>query len=122
MTDSSAHTLAGAMALLVTGLAFGTGEYAEVSLSPQSLGASVAESAPLTVALDPAKLRAKSAILYDIKTSRVLYQKNAHEPLPLASLTKLIGPALIASVPASGLAAGVIPEIGQQTVRRAPGF
>ena len=70
MTDSSAHTLAGALALLVTGLAFGTGVYAAVSLSPQSLGASVAESAPLTVTLSPGTARKVTPSFLGRKVSR----------------------------------------------------
>lgn len=35
-------------------------------------------------------LEAKAAVIYDPQTGRILYQKNANQPLPLASLTKLM--------------------------------
>ncbi len=43
----------------------------------------------------PAKIKnidliAKSAIVYDVQSARVLYQKNADVPMPLASITKLV--------------------------------
>ena len=40
--------------------------------------------------LDPSRLEARAAVLYDVGSGRVLYQKNANEALPLASLTKLM--------------------------------
>jgi serine-type D-Ala-D-Ala carboxypeptidase (penicillin-binding protein 5/6) len=56
----------------------------------QSTGHSVAAVFPPTVVLDPNALTAKSAIIYDPTDGRVLYQKDAATPRPLASLTKLM--------------------------------
>jgi D-alanyl-D-alanine carboxypeptidase len=42
------------------------------------------------VSLVPSAIKAQSAILYDLKSGEVLWQKDAQEPLPLASLTKLM--------------------------------
>ncbi|WP_062305987.1 D-alanyl-D-alanine carboxypeptidase family protein [Alicyclobacillus sendaiensis] len=47
-----------------------------------------AQSAPVT-SVDLAK-QAKSAILMDFATGKVLYAKNAHERLPMASITKIM--------------------------------
>jgi D-alanyl-D-alanine carboxypeptidase (penicillin-binding protein 5/6) len=44
----------------------------------------------------PANVRARAAIVVDRTTGRVLWQKDAHRPLPVASLTKLMT-ALVAS-------------------------
>ena len=41
------------------------------------------------------ELDAKSAILMEISTGRVLYEKNADEPLPPASVTKIMTMLLI---------------------------
>jgi serine-type D-Ala-D-Ala carboxypeptidase (penicillin-binding protein 5/6) len=38
----------------------------------------------------PARIRARAAIVVDRRTGRVLWQKGAHRPLPIASLTKLM--------------------------------
>lgn len=42
------------------------------------------------ITLQPQNIEAKAALIYDPASGRVLYQKNATEPLPLASLTKLM--------------------------------
>lgn len=62
-----------------------------VPLAPHS------ESAPAAAVLAPAPdayehvaVQAKAAIVYDLTTKRVLYDKNIHSQLPLASLTKLL--------------------------------
>lgn len=47
-------------------------------------------AAVLSLPLDPNALEAKAAIVYDLKTGEVLFAKDAQEPLPLASLTKLM--------------------------------
>jgi len=52
----------------------------------QQIAAPVQKS---TVALDPSRIIAKAAIVYDPATGTVLFSKNADEMLPLASLTKL---------------------------------
>jgi serine-type D-Ala-D-Ala carboxypeptidase (penicillin-binding protein 5/6) len=75
--------------LAVTATAFGMGVYGAVALDSKNQSASVAESVP-TVTLADNALIARAAVLYDLGSSRVLYQKNANEALPLASLTKLM--------------------------------
>ena len=45
---------------------------------------------PSAIVLSPEALQAKSALLYDPTTGRVLFAKNSKEQLPLASLTKLM--------------------------------
>ena len=40
--------------------------------------------------LDNIKIKAQAAYVYDAKTKEVLFAKNADEPLPLASITKLM--------------------------------
>lgn len=54
--------------------------------------APVAETpaAPLPSAYDGVALEAKAAVVYDLTTGEVLYEKNADTQLPLASLTKLL--------------------------------
>lgn len=39
---------------------------------------------------DPLKLQSKAAILIDAATGQVLYEKNVHEKLPIASITKIM--------------------------------
>ncbi|MCI0597694.1 serine hydrolase [Candidatus Parcubacteria bacterium] len=46
--------------------------------------------APLPTAFDNIELSAQAAIVYDLITGEVLYEKNAQAQLPLASLTKLL--------------------------------
>jgi D-alanyl-D-alanine carboxypeptidase (penicillin-binding protein 5/6) len=43
------------------------------------------------------KMSAKSAIVLDVETKKILYEKNAHQVLPIASLTKLITADVIVS-------------------------
>lgn len=52
--------------------------------------AAAASSTPDAFANASAVLDAKAAIVYDLATGQVLYQKNADAQLPLASLTKLL--------------------------------
>ncbi len=89
------YALAGALALIVG--SFGSGVYLSVSANSASMSASVAETRALNVQLEPSKPAAKAAALYDIKTGVVLYQKNANEQLPLASLTKLMAVEVVLS-------------------------
>jgi D-alanyl-D-alanine carboxypeptidase len=42
------------------------------------------------LSLSPSALEARAAVVLDLKTGDILYQKDAQEPLPLASLTKLM--------------------------------
>jgi len=45
---------------------------------------------PAPITLDETALKARAAIVYDPTNGRILYAKNAHQQLPLASLTKLM--------------------------------
>ena len=45
---------------------------------------------PVSVQAAPAEVAAKSAILMDLATGTVLYEQNAHEKLPPASVTKVM--------------------------------
>ena len=63
----------------------------------QYLGASVAppasQTASAVVAADPfigVELEAKSAIVYDIKARKILFESNSNAQLPLASITKIM--------------------------------
>lgn len=76
------------VAVVATLGSFGGGVYLSLLANPSANAAAVASTLPIP--LNPEQLLAKSAVLYDIKTGRVLYQKNANEQLPLASLTKLM--------------------------------
>ncbi|OGC80539.1 hypothetical protein A2943_01360 [Candidatus Adlerbacteria bacterium RIFCSPLOWO2_01_FULL_51_16] len=59
---------------------------------------------PPQVTLSPEKLTARAAIIYDVIEKRTLFSKNASEPLPLASLTKLMAAeAVLAMHPADTL-------------------
>jgi len=78
--------------------AFGAGAYGAVALSLSGQAAAAAEFKIPSVALADSALIAKSAILYDTGTGRVLYQKNAYEQVPLASLTKLMAVQTVLSV------------------------
>lgn len=42
------------------------------------------------VEIDPTTITAKAAVIYDPATNQILFEKNAHTRLPLASLTKLM--------------------------------
>ena len=86
----------GAALALIAG-SFGGGVYLSLLASPMPQGAAVAEAFIPTVALDQNKLEAKAAALYDVKSGRLLYQKNANEQLPLASLTKLMAAEVVLS-------------------------
>jgi D-alanyl-D-alanine carboxypeptidase (penicillin-binding protein 5/6) len=46
--------------------------------------------AGVAVALEPPKITARSAVLLDRATGRILFSKNAHEQLPVASTTKIM--------------------------------
>lgn len=77
-------SLAALAAVLLVGAAFGAGVVA-VNV-PQGQPAAAADA----LALNPNALTARAAIVLDLKSGTILYQKNAQEPLPLASLTKLM--------------------------------
>ena len=86
----------GVAAAVLTLGAFGAGAYGAVALSRS--GQAAAEFKIPSVALADSALIAKSAILYNTGTGRVLYQKNAYEQVPLASLTKLMAVQTVLSV------------------------
>ena len=88
----------GVAAVVLTLGAFGAGAYGAVALSLSGQAAAAAEFKIPSVALADSALIAKSAILYDTGTGRVLYQKNAYEQVPLASLTKLMAVQTVLSV------------------------
>ncbi len=52
---------------------------------------------PPLLTLDPSHITAKSAILYDPADGRILFEKDADEQRPLASLTKLMAAAAVLS-------------------------
>jgi len=53
---------------------------------------------PLLPELSATRIEGKAAILYDPANGRILFQKNAREPLPLASITKLMTAQLLLTV------------------------
>ena len=73
---------------------------------------SVEVQRPVPVVLHPADIIAKSAIVYDIVTGDVLYNKNADDQVPLASLTKLVT-ALVAD---AELGAQVSVQVSEQAL------
>ena len=50
---------------------------------------------PQALALEDPDIRAKAAILVDGETGTVLYDKNMHEELPMASITKVMSALLV---------------------------
>ena len=62
----------------------------------------VAAWLPVGVSAAPAEVAAKSAILMDAATGQVLYEQNAHEMLPPASVTKVMTMLLIMEAIDSG--------------------
>lgn len=64
--------------------------------TPAALPAAALLSAP-DILLAPESLIAQAAVVYDPTAERVLFSKNAGEPLPLASLTKLMAAATVLS-------------------------
>lgn len=86
LTSILSYVLAGssASAVLVLGFAF------LFSGQPAAPVATANEVWPKVLTLDPNTLTAKAAIVYDPQTERILFAKNEFEPLPLASLTKLM--------------------------------
>ena len=97
MTPLSKNIYAFGAALTLIAGSFGGGVYLSLLASPALQSAAVAQARALAVVLAPDKLEAKAAALYDIKSGRLLYQKNANEQLPLASLTKLMAAEVVLS-------------------------
>ena len=98
MISYAKNISSGIAAAVLTLGAFGAGAYGAVALSLSGQAAAAAEFKIPSVALADSALIAKSAILYDTGTGRVLYQKNAYEQVPLASLTKLMAVQTVLSV------------------------
>jgi len=64
-------------------------------LTPQQEPGAAPAPFPPPVALEPAALSARSAVLYDPSTGAVLFAKDASTPRPLASLTKLMAATVV---------------------------
>lgn len=79
-------SLAAVASVALVGVAFGGG----VLLMNLPAPAHEPAAAALSLSLPPQALAAKAAIVLDLKTGAILYEKDAQEPLPLASLTKLM--------------------------------
>lgn len=92
------HISLGILAAVLTLGAFAAGAYGAGALNQDGQTAAAAEFKIPSVTLRVDALAARSAVLYDIGTGRVLYQKNAYEQVPLASLTKLMAVQTVLSV------------------------
>ncbi len=77
--------LAGAAGLAL----IGAGTFFMPSLE-KSLPIAIEPEVPESSAFDSVVVSAKAAVVYDLTTGKVLYEKNAEAQLPLASLTKLL--------------------------------
>ncbi len=87
---------AGLVAVVATVAAFGAGVYGTERYHSANLPAAVVESLP-QVSLPQEALSAKAALLMELTSGKILYQKSAYEPLPLASLTKLMSAEVVLS-------------------------
>lgn len=92
------HFSFGTAAALLTLGAFGAGAYGAVALNQGGQTAAATQFKTPSITLADNALTARSAVLYDLSTAGVLYQKNAYEQLPLASLTKLMTVEVILSL------------------------
>lgn len=90
--------LAGILAVLLIVGAFGAGAAGAVALQPPTAAVAGAALYPQKLLLSPDALEAHAAVLYDATTGTVLFEKNAQEQLPLASLTKLMSAYAVLSV------------------------
>jgi len=77
------------LAVLGTVAVLGIVTFAAPSFMPKVHEVPVA-TVPEASAFDDVVLSAKAAIVYDLTTGEILYEKNAEAQLPLASLTKLL--------------------------------
>jgi D-alanyl-D-alanine carboxypeptidase len=96
MNHTFQNIFIGLFAAVVTLGAFSAGVWGAVSISRVGLTAAVAHTPQIDLAEDA--LVAEAAVLYDMRTNRVLYQKNANKQLPLASLTKLMAAEVVLSL------------------------
>lgn len=85
---------AGVIALTGVGAAFGAGAYATAYHYSGGQTAAAPTFKPLVLREE---LTAKAAVVIELESGQVLYQKNAYEPLPLASLTKLMSAEVVLS-------------------------
>lgn len=87
----TSHTIsAGVLAFLSVGSAFVLGVAFVVLYQAQTQSKHTVPMFPAVISLAPDTLIAKSAIVYDPTTGRVLFAKDADTRRPLASLTKLM--------------------------------
>ena len=63
-----------------------------------------------TLTLEVGELEARSAVVYDVKLNKLLYQKDAQVPLPLASLTKLMSAEAILSFKPDDTSVTITPD------------
>ncbi|MGH7174911.1 MAG: D-alanyl-D-alanine carboxypeptidase family protein [Minisyncoccia bacterium] len=91
-----------------------------IPLAPEKPAQEVAAAALAASSTDPnafdnVEIEAKAAIVYDLVTDQVLYEKNASAQLPLASLTKLLtiytalktlGPDAVITIPQDAVGLG----------------
>src|SRR4051812_47769407 len=59
--------------------------------------ASAVSANTLELALPASALKGRAAILLEVNTGRVIYQRDAYEQLPLASLTKMMATEVVLS-------------------------
>lgn len=94
-------------------------ERGDDSIVPNSVVQTVPESDIKTsdekITFDSLEILAQGAIVVDLNTDKILYQKSAGEPLPLASITKLMT-ALVAS---EVIEDGAIVSISQSAIDQA---
>ncbi len=83
------------------------GAYFKLSEDTQIQRVLAAVGAPIIM---PGELVAHAAVVYDAKSGKVLYAKNADEPLPLASLTKLMSAEAILSLKEEDTPIVITPE------------
>ncbi len=92
MALEGSFTLLSLFSLMLAGAYFKTQENHHVLAASAALAS--------TFAVEPMMLEARSAIIFDARDGRVLYEKNADESWPLASLTKLMSAEAILSMKA----------------------
>lgn len=129
---TASKVLAGAGATLVA--LIGSASPSAASPAAGGPGPSLRSAPPTTTAKLPAPLAVAlpaptlAAILVDVDTGRVLFEDNAHEPLPPGSLTKTLTAMIAADwlpadaeVPVTAVAADVYPDkVGMQPGQRWP--
>lgn len=103
ITEALGHRNAAGIAIVGLVLFVGVAVVGGVFLFAPKPEVAVEEPAPtLPNPYDRVVIRAEAAIVYDLTTGEVLYEKNAEAQLPLASLTKLLTLYAAADVMAPG--------------------